>query len=119
MITREVKILEKAYLMCFSNKVLQEMEQKGISLSDLQNSQKPVGEMVDLVVAAINSGAVYAKHTGAEGYETIDKNFLVEVTGIDDLNDLISTLTECMIGNRQIDAVPGKNVEAAPVGQTK
>lgn len=119
MITREVKILEKTYLMCFSNKVLQEMEQKGISINDLQKSGKPVNEMVDLVVAAINSGAVYAKHTGLEGYETIEKDFLTEVTGIDDLNNLITALTECMIGNRQIDAVPGKNAEAAPVGQTK
>ena len=117
--TKEVEILNKKYLMCFSNKVLQEMEQKNIKIQDLSSSEHPVSAMVDLVHAAINSGAIYAKHSGEGEYETIEKEYLMEVTGVDDLNDLVNALQVCMIGDRQVDAVPGKNAGAAPEGLTK
>ena len=117
--TKEVEILGKKYLMCFSNKVLQEMEQKNINIKDLASSEHPVSEMVDLVHAAINSGATFAKHSGDGEYETIEKDYLLEVTGVDDLNDLVEALKVCMIGDRQVDAVPGKNAGAAPEGRTK
>lgn len=116
--SEEVKILDKKYLMVFSNRVLAYMEKQNIKLEELTAADAPISTMADMIQQMIVSGARYSKMTGGPEYPEISVEDLLEFTDIKDLHELLDAAVYCMSGRRNIDAeVPAKNGENTQTGQ--
>lgn len=115
--TQEVTILGKKYLMNFSNSVLVYMEQNGIKLEQMGESDTPVSVMIEIVSRMIKSGARYSRMTGGPDYPEISAEDLAEGTDIQQLQELMMTATYCISGQRTIDAVPKKKEAEAETAQ--
>lgn len=115
--TKEVKILEKTYLMTFNNSVLVYMEQNGIKLQELTENDAPVSVMIEMLSRMITSGARYSKKIGGPEYPEITADDLAESTDVGELQDLMTEATYCITGQRNVDAVPKKKEPAVEKGQ--
>lgn len=116
--SQEIMILNKKYLMVFSNRVLAYMEKKNIKLDELTADGAPVTTMAEMIQQMIVSGAKYSKMTGGPEYPEISLEDLLEFTGVEELKALLDAAVFCMSGKRNIDAeVPPKNGDATQEGQ--
>lgn len=111
--TKVLNIHGKDHLLVFNNRVLAAMEEKGISLARFQE-EKPVTHTLELLRMMSESGARYAKLEGLGKYDPIDMDALLDYTSSEDYEAFQSAIVEVITGDRKVDAVPGKNGEAAP-----
>ena len=111
--TKILNIHGKDHLLVFNNRVLSAMEAQGISLSHFQE-EKPVTNTLELLRLMSESGARYAKLEGLGKYDPIDRDTLLDYTSSEDYEAFQAAIVEVITGERKVDAVPGKNGEAAP-----
>lgn len=109
--TAKVTINNTEYMVVFNNRVLKTMEDHGIKMSEI-SQDKPITQLMRLLWAMIDAGSRYAKINGMD-YPTIDYELLLDLTDQNDYAAYQQLITECMAGERQVDAVPGKKTEKA------
>lgn len=110
--TSTITIGAREYMAVFNNRVLTRLEEKGIKLKELQQSDKPVSNVLELVRYMIESGARYAKMMGEGEWPTITQADLEELTGPEDYNRFVNLISELAQGTRHVDAAPEGNAEA-------
>ena len=111
--TKEIEIAGGKHLLVFNNRVLSQLEERGIKLAELQK-EKPVTRVMELLVLMSEAGARYAKMENLGDYAPINMDDLLDWTGPDDYVMMQNAITETMAGTRNIEAAPGKNVESGP-----
>ena len=112
--TKEIEIAGGRHLLVFNNRVLARMEEKGIKLDDLREGEKPVTNVLELLIMMSEAGARYAKLEHLGDYEPIDRDALMDTTGPDDYSRIQIAISEAMSGTRNVEAGPGKNAESGP-----
>ena len=112
--TKKIEIAGGKHLLVFNNRVLARMEEKGIKLDALREGEKPVTNVLDLLIMMSEAGARYAKLEGLGDYAPIDREVLLDTTGPDDYSRIQVALSEAMAGTRRVEAAPGKNAESGP-----
>lgn len=116
--TKEVEILNKKYLMVFSNAVLVYMEQNGIKLEQMSSNEMPITSMLDIIQRMIKSGANYSRKIGGPEYPVIELDDLSESTDVEELNTLMNAAAYCITGYQNVNAVPKKKEPDPEAAQT-
>lgn len=112
--TSKLNIGGNTYLLCMSNRVLQEIESMGQSLeSFLSDTNKTVTNTCWLVRKMSAAGSVYAKKFHLGDYQTISEEDIMDASGSDDYAAYMDAILEAASGERHVDAEPPKNAEAA------
>ena len=111
--TKEVEIAGGKHLLVFNNRVLAQLEAKGIRLSELQKD-KPITHIMELLVMMSEAGARYAQLEHLGEYEPIKMDDLLDTTGPEDYSMVQTIIAEVMTGARNVEATPGKNAESGP-----
>ena len=110
--TSKLKIGDKEYLLCMSNRVLVDLEEKGKSLETfLTDDQKTVSNICWLVRRMSEAGRAYAALAGLGDYPAISEEQILDASGSDDYEEYMRAVIEAASGERKIDAEPPKNVE--------
>ena len=109
--TAKIEIGGVEYLAIFNNRVLTSMEDAGIKIEDLQKD-KPITNILKMLLFMINAGSRYAAATKNGSYPEIDFDNLLDITDQDDYPRFLDTISACMAGERQVDAIPGKKQDA-------
>ena len=109
--TKEIEIAGGKYLLVFNNRVLAQLEEKGIKLAELRED-KPVTHVMELLVIMSEAGARYAKLEQLGDYEPISMDVLLDNTGPEDYAWMQGAIAEAMTGARNVEAAPGKNAES-------
>lgn len=108
--TSNIKINGKDYLLCMSNRVLTDLENKGKSLETfLADGEKTVTNICWLLRRMSEAGRAYAKLAGMGDYAAINEDELLDASGSDDYEEYMRAIIEAASGERKVDAEPPKN----------
>ena len=109
-----LKIGGREYMLCMSNRVLTDLEDKGKSLETfLTEDQKTITNICWLVRRMSEAGRAYAKLAGLGDYPAITEDEILDASGSDDYEEYMRAVVEAASGERKIDAEPPKNAGAA------
>lgn len=109
--TATIEIGGVEYLAVFNNRVLTNMENAGIRMEDLQK-EKPITNILKMLAFMIDAGNRYAAANKIGDYPSIDFDTLIDCTDQNDYNRFLETITACIAGERQVEAIPGKKQDA-------
>ena len=113
MILTYIKIQGTEYPACMSTRVLTRMEEEGISLEAAQEGAN-VTTLFKLVSYMLDAGQRYCKKNGIPAPEAISIDDLMDLTGPDDYESMLSGVQEAAnVKDRKVEAEPPKNAEAA------
>lgn len=112
--TSKLVINGKEYLLCMSNRVLVDLEQKGVSLEAfLTDNNKTITNICWLLRRMSEAGRAYAAMAGLGDYKAIDENELLDASGSDDYDAYMEAIIQAANGDRHVEAEPPKNAETA------
>ena len=111
--TKEVEIAGGKHMLVFNNRVLAQLEAKGIKLGELQKD-KPITHIMELLVMMSEAGARYAQLEHLGEYAPIRMDDLLDTTGPEEYSTVQTIIAEVMTGVRNVEATPGKNAESGP-----
>ena len=109
--TAKIEIGGIVYLTVFNNRVLTNMEDAGIKIEDLQKD-KPITNILKMLSFMIDAGSRYAAANKIGNYPAIDFDTLIDCTDQTDYPRFVEIISDCMNGERQVDAIPGKKADA-------
>lgn len=110
--TGKMEIHGKEYMITMNNRVLAGLEEKGISLEEIGKGKKLTNTLT-LIFLMINAGSRLARLEGLGDYPAITMDELMDYTTTEDYERFLSAALPVIQGDRKVDAVPGKNGEAA------
>lgn len=112
--TSTIKINNKSYILCMSNRVLTELEGRGKNMeSFLTEENRTITNVCWLLRRMSEAGRAYAKLAGLGDFETLTEDEILDASGSDDYEEYMRAILEAAGGERRIDAEPPKNAEAA------
>ena len=112
--TSTIRINNRDYMLCMSNRVLTELEGRGKSLEAfLTEDSKTITNVCWLLRRMSEAGRAYAKLAGLGDFEPISEDEILDASGSDDYEEYMRAILEAASGERKIDAEPPKNAEAA------
>ena len=112
--TSTITINNKGYILCMSNRVLTELEDKGQSIETfLTQENRTITNICWLLRRMSEAGRAYAKMCGLGDFETISEDEILDASGSDDYEEYMRAILEAAGGQRKVEAEPPKNAEAA------
>ena len=113
--TSEININGKTHLLCMSNRVLVDLESRGMNLQAfLSDSNKTVTNICWLLRRMSEAGSAYARLAGLGEYPAISEDEILDTSGTDDFDAYMKAITEAATGERKVEAEPPKNGESGP-----
>ena len=110
--TSFIEINGKKHMLCMSNRVLVDLEDRGASLETfLTDTNKTVTNICWLLRRMSEAGRAYAKLAGLGEYPTITEEEILDTSGSDDYEEYMRAIIEAASGERKVDAEPPKNAE--------
>ncbi len=112
--TSYIHINHKLYMLCMSNRVLVDLEERGKNLETfLTEDTKTITNICWLLRRMSEAGRAYAKLSGIGDYPAITEDEILDGSSSEDYEEYMRAILEAATGERKVDAEPPKNAEAA------
>lgn len=115
--TGKVKIAGHEYVLCFSARVIRNVEEAGYESVEayMNDGSRQTSHILQLLAWMIDAGDRWETLEGRESPGTITFDDLIDTVGVDDFAELTVAITGAMTGERHVEADPPKKPRAAGV----
>lgn len=112
--TSKLRLNGQEYLLCMSNRVLVDLEERGKNLETfLTEDSKTITNICWLLRRMSEAGRAYAALAGLGDYQAISEDQILDGSSSEDYEAYMQAIFEAATGERKVEAELPKNAEAA------